>query len=228
MAHEGFNWKQQSLLACILFSSRVQRTPIISFLLYCLFSQLPPPRLLPSPPGVSSNGTILSLAPLFVSLPAPSGLRALRSSFEFRAFRLSYVPRTTSVSEFESFAEIHPDLTSPGRPSFVVARCFVALESQWSVFVHRLTRQGKERCVIRNCLTSTRKIEVKKSRVAPCAVSCEEYKCIYIEAVECREIRKGITRERERNQRSEHCVGKKGTSDLCARISLVLFILAEG
>lgn len=67
-------------------------------------------------------------SPLFVSLRASSGLRALRSSFEFRAFRLPYVPRMTSVSEFESFAEIHPDFTSLGRLSFVVARCSVALE----------------------------------------------------------------------------------------------------
>lgn len=106
MAHEGFNWKQQSLLACILFSSRAQRTPIISFLLYCLFSH---PRLPESPQPAT--------APSFPSLRFP-GSRAPRSSFEFRAFRLSYVPRTTSVSEFESFAEIHPDLASRGRPVF--------------------------------------------------------------------------------------------------------------
>lgn len=67
-------------------------------------------------------------SPLFVSLCASSGLRALRSSFEFRAFRLPYVPRMTSVSEFESFAEIHPGFTSPGRLSFVVAQGSVTLE----------------------------------------------------------------------------------------------------
>lgn len=61
MAHEGFNWKQQSLLACILFSSRVQRTPIISFLLYCLFS---------SPPVVA--GLLAKSSEPATELPFPS------------------------------------------------------------------------------------------------------------------------------------------------------------
>lgn len=67
--------------------------------------------------------------PLSLRFPPLPGPRTLRSSFEFRAFRLSYVPRTTSVSEFESFAEIHPDLASPSRPSSVAARCSIALEA---------------------------------------------------------------------------------------------------
>lgn len=73
--------------------------------------------------------TAPSFPPSFPFSP-PFGPRALLSSFEFRAFRLSYVPRTTSVSEFESFAEIHPDLVSPSRPSSVAVRCSVTLEAK--------------------------------------------------------------------------------------------------
>lgn len=68
-------------------------------------------------------------SPLLFVFHRRLGPRALRSSFEFRAFRLSYVPRTTSVSEFESFAEIHPDLASPSRSSSVAARCSIVLEA---------------------------------------------------------------------------------------------------
>lgn len=85
VAHEGFNWKQQSLLACILFSSRVQRTPIISFLLYCLFSY---PRLLPSP---ESPATIRH-HPLFLLVSLPSLVPA-RSTFFLLSFE-RFVSRT--------------------------------------------------------------------------------------------------------------------------------------
>lgn len=67
----------------------------------------------------------LLLVSLSFSVSPSSSARAIRarSSFEFRAFRLSYVPRTTSVSEFESFAEIHPDLaSSPARVFHRVVR----------------------------------------------------------------------------------------------------------
>lgn len=85
MAHEGFNWKQQSLLACILFSSRVQRTPIISFLLYCLFSS-PPAALPASSPSLQNrqqNYPFPLSAPLASTvLPRPT-LSSCRVSFEF-------------------------------------------------------------------------------------------------------------------------------------------------
>ena len=115
MAHEGFNWKQQSLLACILFSSRVQRTPIISFLLYCLFSS-PPAALPASSPSLQNrqqNYPFPLSAPLASTvLPRPTLLPGAAFPSSFPAFRLPYVPQTTSVPEFESFAEI------PIRPSF--------------------------------------------------------------------------------------------------------------
>ena len=114
MAHEGFNWKQQSLLACILFSSRVQRTPIISFLLYCLFSS-PPAALPASSPSLQNrqqNYPFPLSAPLASTvLPRPTLLPGAAFPSSFPAFRLPYVPQTTSVPEFESFAEI------PIRPS---------------------------------------------------------------------------------------------------------------
>lgn len=141
MAHEGFNWKQQSLLACILFSSRVQRTPIISFLLYCLFSRLPSSSALSGGVSAAGNGTIPS--PPFVTRwhPRARELRSLPSSFE-RFVSRTYVPRTISDAEFESFAEIHPDLApSPASSS----RHVPSLSRQWNFFVQRSAHSEKER-----------------------------------------------------------------------------------
>lgn len=96
MAHEGFNWKQQSLLACILFSSRVQRTPIISFLLYCLFSQLPPPSFALSARSLRNRHHPF---PPLSSFPSP--------------YRLAFV-RYVLPSSFERFVS----RTFPERPRF--------------------------------------------------------------------------------------------------------------
>lgn len=99
VAHEGFNWKQQSLLACILFSSRVQRTPIISFLLYCLFS---------SPPAVA--GLLAKSPEPATELPFPS----------FRSPGFDCPPPTNSLlgAAFPSSFQRFVSRTFPKRPRF--------------------------------------------------------------------------------------------------------------
>lgn len=142
---EGFNWKQQSLLACILFSSRVQRSPIISFLLYCLFSKLPPSFALrsrqrhhPSPRS-----------------PFPSCPRALPSSFE-RFVSRTFPERPRFLSSSRSLRYI-PTLPLPAA-RLLSLRDALSLLRQQNFFVHRLTRFRKERRVIQNHFISTKNL----------------------------------------------------------------------
>ena len=115
MAHEGFNWKQQSLLACILFSSRVQRTPIISFLLYCLFSS-PPAALPASSPSLQNrqqNYPFPLSAPLASTvLPRPTlhppVPRFLRVSQRFVSRTFPKRPRFPSSSRLPRYPPVPP------------------------------------------------------------------------------------------------------------------------
>lgn len=99
-----FNWKQQSLLACILFSytGRAAYTPIISFLLYCLFNPFGP--LLQSSP----------LPPLFYFFPSPfyPPIRHPIVISSFLPFSNNISPLSLSLSHFYIYRRF-PSYTSP-------------------------------------------------------------------------------------------------------------------